>query len=87
MPRAGTPSTRYDEFTVLLADQLMIGEEEIDDSADIYEDLGADSLDAVELIMALEEKYGVEITDGEFEKLRTVGELKIYLKENGVEQL
>ena len=50
--------------------------------ASFIDDLGADSLDLVELIMALEEEFGIEIPDGDAEKVVTVGDVVSYIKEN-----
>ena len=56
----------------IIADQLGVGEEEIKPAASVIEDLGADSLDIVELVMAMEEEFEVEIPDDEAEKIKTV---------------
>ena len=64
----------------IIADQLGIGEEEIKPESKFIEDLGADSLDLVELIMAMEEEFQTEIPDEEAEKIRTVGDAVEYIK-------
>jgi acyl carrier protein len=64
----------------IIADQLGISEEEIKPEAKFIEDLGADSLDIVELIMAMEEEFQTEIPDEEAEKIRTVGDAIEYVK-------
>ena len=56
----------------IIADQLGVGEEEIKPAASFIEDLGADSLDIVELVMAMEEEFEVEIPDDEAEKIKNV---------------
>ena len=56
----------------IICEQLGVGESEVTPEASFIEDLGADSLDLVELIMALEEEYDIEITDEETEKIRSV---------------
>jgi acyl carrier protein len=56
--------------------------EKVKPEASFVEDLGADSLDTVELVMAFEEEFGVEIPDEEAEKIRTVGDAIKYLKEH-----
>ncbi len=66
----------------LIADQLNINEEEIQEDSSFMEDLGADSLDTVELVMALEEEFGIEIPDEEAEKIKTVGNAISYIKEH-----
>ncbi|MCD6429312.1 acyl carrier protein [bacterium] len=58
----------------IIAEQLMMEPEEIKDKDHFVEDLGADSLDVVELVMAFEEEFGIEIPDEEAEKIQTVGE-------------
>jgi len=65
----------------VIAEQLGVKPEEVTDDAKFVDDLGADSLDTVELVMALEEEYGVEIPDGDAEKLTTVGEAIKYIDE------
>ena len=64
----------------LIAKQLGIDPAKIKTESSFIEDLGADSLDIVELIMALEEEIGVEIPDEQAEKLRTVGDVETYMK-------
>jgi acyl carrier protein len=56
----------------IVASQLGVGEAEIEDDASFVDDLGADSLDTVELVMALEEEFGAEIPDSDAEKIATV---------------
>ena len=70
-----------DEVKSIIAEQLGVKIEEVTDSASFIDDLGADSLDTVELVMALEEKFGVEIPDEDAEKMATVGEAIKYLEE------
>ena len=59
--------------------------EKVTDEAAFVEDLGADSLDTVELVMAFEEEFGIEIPDEDAEQMRTVGDAIKYLKENAPE--
>ena len=70
-----------EEVKVIIAEQLGVKIEEVTDNASFVDDLGADSLDTVELVMALEEKFGVEIPDEDAEKMSTVGEAIKYLEE------
>jgi len=65
----------------IIADQLGVKKEEVTDNAKFVDDLGADSLDTVELVMALEEEFGIEIPDEEAEKLITVGDALRYIEE------
>ena len=64
----------------IIADQLGVSEDEVKPEARFIEDLGADSLDIVELIMAMEEEFETEIPDEEAEKILTVGDTIEYLK-------
>jgi len=70
-----------DKIRQIIADQLGVKKEEVTDGAKFVDDLGADSLDTVELVMALEEEFGVEIPDEEAEKLVTVGDALRYIEE------
>ncbi len=65
----------------IIADQLGVEVDKLNPSAKFVEDLGADSLDVVELVMAFEEEFGIEIPDEDAEKIRTVGDVMNYLKE------
>ena len=65
----------------IIADQLGVGEDEIKAESSFIEDLGADSLDIVELVMAMEEEFDVEIPDDDAEKIQTIGDAIAYLKE------
>jgi len=65
----------------VIAEQLGVKPEEVTDQAKFVDDLGADSLDTVELVMALEEEYGVEIPDEDAEKLTSVGDAIKYIEE------
>ena len=71
----------FDKVKEIIADQLGIDEEEIVSDASFIDDLGADSLDLVELIMALEEEFDMEIPDEDAEKIKTVGDAVDYIKE------
>jgi acyl carrier protein len=66
----------------IVAEQLGIDEDEIKLESSFIDDLGADSLDIVELVMALEEEFDLEIPDAEAEKIVTVGDAVEYLKAN-----
>lgn len=69
----------------LLADQLGIEAEGVTETSRFKEDLGADSLDLFELVMALEDEYSVEIPAEDLQAMSTVGDVVNYLKEKGVE--
>lgn len=69
-----------DDVKAIIAEQLGVKIEEVTETASFIDDLGADSLDTVELVMALEEKFSVEIPDEDAEKMTTVGEAIKYLE-------
>ncbi|HLN64563.1 MAG TPA: acyl carrier protein [Symbiobacteriaceae bacterium] len=71
----------YDKVKAIIVDQLGVEEEEVTLEASFIEDLGADSLDIVELIMALEEEFEIEVPDEDAEKLLTVTAAVEYIKE------
>jgi acyl carrier protein len=71
-----------DRVRDLIVDQLGVSPDQVKNEASFIEDLGADSLDTVELIMAFEEEFGIEIPDEDAEKMSTVGDAIEYLKNN-----
>ena len=70
----------------MIADQLSVDVDKITLESNFKDDLDADSLDLFELVMALEEEYGIEIPSEELESLTTVGAIIDYLKAHGVEE-
>ena len=70
----------------MIADQLSVDEDKITLESNFKDDLDADSLDLFELVMALEEEYGIEIPSEELESLTTVSAIIDYLKAHGVEE-
>ncbi len=66
----------------IIVEQLGVSEEEVTLEASFIEDLGADSLDLVELIMAMEEEFGIEISDEDAEKIQTVQDVVSYINEH-----
>jgi len=64
----------------IIVEQLGVNESEVTPEAKFVDDLGADSLDLVELVMALEEEYNMEISDEDAEKIQTVGDAFAYIK-------
>ena len=65
----------------IIIEQLGVSEDQVTEDAKFIEDLGADSLDQVELVMALEEEFGADIPDEDAEKMTTVGEAVKYIEE------
>jgi acyl carrier protein len=72
----------FEKVKKIIVEQLGVEEDEIAMESSFIDDLGADSLDIVELIMALEEEFDLEIPDSEAEKLATVGDAVDYIKNN-----
>ncbi len=72
-----------DRVKSIIVEQLGVDAEEVQPEASFVEDLGADSLDTVELIMAFEEEFGVEISDDEAEKIRKVKDAVEYIEKRG----
>ena len=70
----------FEKVREIIADKLSISEDEITMESAFIEDLNADSLDIVELIMALEEEFDLQIPDSEAEKITTVGDVVEYIK-------
>ena len=68
----------------IIVEQLGVSADQVNADASFIEDLGADSLDTVELVMAFEEEFGAEIPDEDAEKLTTVGAVTKYLSEKGI---
>jgi acyl carrier protein len=73
-----------DKVKDIIVEQLGVNADQVNESASFIEDLGADSLDTVELVMAFEEEFGAEIPDEDAEKLTSVGGVISYLKEKGI---
>ena len=70
----------------IIVEQLGVNPEQVTPQASFIEDLGADSLDIVELVMAFEEEFGVEVPDEDAEKLQTVGDVIKYIEEKSNKQ-
>lgn len=71
----------FEKIKGIIADELGIEEDSIELDSDLTDDLGADSLDAVELIMAIEEEFDIEIDDTAAQKIKTVQDIVDYLEE------
>lgn len=72
----------FEKVKEILVEQLGVDEKDVTPEASFIEDLGADSLDLVELVMAMESEYGIEIPDDEVETISTVEDAVNYIKEN-----
>lgn len=75
-----------DKVKDIIVDKLGVNAEQVTPEASFQEDLGADSLDVVTLVMAFEEEFGISIPEQEAEKLRTVGAVLEYLKGKGLDK-
>lgn len=69
----------FEKIKSIIVEQLGVDESEVTPEAHFIDDLGADSLDTVELVMALEEEFGIEISDEDAEKIQTVGDVSKYI--------
>ena len=72
----------FDKVKEIIVEQLGVAENSVTQESSFIDDLGADSLDIVELIMALEEEFDMEIPDSDAEKVVTVGDVVDYIKDN-----
>jgi acyl carrier protein len=77
-----TDGTTFDRLKKIIVEQLGVDEEEVTPQASFVEDLNADSLDLVELIMSLEEEFGMEISDEDAEKIQKVNDAVEYIEEH-----
>ena len=71
-----------EKVKAILAEQFDVEEDKVTADTDLQEDLGADSLDVVDLLMSIEDEFGVEVPDDEIENIKTVGSLGSYIEAN-----
>lgn len=71
-----------EKVKAILAEQFDVEEDKITADTDLQEDLGADSLDVVDLLMSIEDEFGVEVPDEEIENIKSVGSLVSYIEAN-----
>ena len=71
-----------EKVKVILAEQFDVDEDSLNNDTNLQDDLGADSLDVVDLLMSIEDEFEIEIPDEEIERIRTVGELVNYIESN-----
>ena len=71
----------FDKLKHLVVDQLGVEEDEVTMEATMQDDLGADSLDLVDLVMSVEEEFGVKVADEDLENIKTVGDIVNYIEE------
>ena len=72
----------FEKVSDILVDQLGVEKEKIDESTEIIADLGADSLDVVDVVQSLEEKFSIKVPNAEIESLKTVGDIVSYIEAN-----
>ena len=72
----------FEKVKKIRCDQLDLEEEQVTEEAEVIEDLGADSLDIVDLVMTLEEEFDTEIPDEDIENLKTVGDIVKYIEDH-----
>lgn len=71
----------FDKLKELVVDQLGVEEDEVTMEATMQDDLGADSLDLVDLVMSVEEEFGVKVADEDLENIKTVGDIVNYIED------
>ena len=71
----------FEQVKKILCDQLDLEEEQVNEDSEVIDDLGADSLDIVDLVMTLEDEFDIEIPDDQVEKIKTVGDIVKFIEE------
>ena len=72
----------FDKVKEIIVDQLDVDENDVTEASNIQDDLGADSLDIVDLVMSFEEEFDIEIPDDQVENIKTVGDIVKFIEEN-----
>ena len=72
----------FEKITKIIAEQLDVEEDAIKEASSITDDLGADSLDVVDLVMSIEDEFDVEIPEDQVENIKTVGDIVKYIEDN-----
>lgn len=72
----------FEKVKEIIVDQLDVDENDVTEATNIQDDLGADSLDIVDLVMSFEEEFDLEIPDEQVEKIKTVGDIVKFIEEN-----
>ena len=72
----------FEKVKAIIVDQLDVDENDVTETSNIQDDLGADSLDIVDLVMSFEEEFDLEIPDDQVEKIKTVGDIVKFIEEN-----
>ena len=75
----------FEQVKKILCDQLDLEEEQVNEDSEVIDDVGADSLDIVDLVMTLEEEFDTEIPDEDIENLKTVGDIVKYIEDRVAE--
>lgn len=75
----------FEQVKKILCDQLDLEEEQVNEDSEVIDDLGADSLDIIDLVMTLEEEFDTEIPDEDIENLKTVGDIVKYIEDRVAE--
>lgn len=72
----------FDKVKAIVVDQLDVDEDKVTMTASITDDLGADSLDVVDLVMSLEEEFDIEMPDDQVENIKTIGDIVKFIEDN-----
>lgn len=76
----------FDDVKEILIDQLEVNGDDIEMTSNLIEDLGADSLDAIDIVMTIEDQYGIEVPDSVIEEMKTVEDIVVFIESNCVDE-